>query len=86
MEKIYWDKLGGFRKFIFCLGWLSVLNFVFWLAMVIYYFVAKEKQFFSPGSYRVVYVFGWINLISFFMWILIGVLWVVVVNIVNTGV
>ena len=58
MEKIYWNKLNGFKKFIFVLGWFGVLNLLFWIALLIYHVVTKEKRFFTPGSYRVVYIFG----------------------------
>lgn len=88
MEKIYWDKIHGFKKFIFAIGWISVINWMFWVAMIIYYFVAKEKKFFSPGSYRVVYVFGWINfvaLIVLFFLVGIGIAWAVVSNVLAAG-
>lgn len=80
MQKIYWKKLSGFGKVIFSLGWISVLSLLFWIVMLIYYFAAKEKKFWTPGSYRVVYVFGWINLVSLLLVFLIGITWVVVRN------
>ena len=88
MEKIYWDKLHGFKKFIFALGWIGVINWMFWVAMIIYYFAAHEKKFWSPGSYRVIYVFGWINFISLILllfFVMIGIVWVVISNVVAVG-
>ena len=61
MDKIYWNKLGFFGKVIFVLGWLNVLNLIFWVSLLIYHAVTGEKRFWTPGSYRVVYVFGVIS-------------------------
>ena len=85
MEKIYWKKLSGFKKFIFSLGWLGVINLLFWVAMLVYYFSAKEKKFWTPGSYRVVYVFGWVNLISIIVSIIVGVITAIVVRTLIVG-
>ena len=73
MEKIIWKKLTSFKKIIFSLGWLSVLNLVFWIALLIYHVSTKEKKFFTPGSFRVVYVFGWINFVTLLI-LLLGLL------------
>ena len=60
MEKIYWEKLSTTNKLILILGWFNILNFVFWISLLIYHSVTNEKKFWTPGSYRVVYVFGMI--------------------------
>ena len=74
MEKINYKKLSTFKKIIFILGWFNVLSIVFWVAMVIYHIVTKEKKFFTPGSYRVVYIFGWITFISLIVFLISNIL------------
>jgi len=66
MRDIYWKELSGFKKFLFVLGWIGVLNAFFWIVTVIvYYTKIKNKKvdkkylyFFNPHTYKVVYVFG----------------------------
>ena len=64
MKKIYWKKLTIFKKIIFSLGWLSVLNLGFWVIMIIYNNYTQEEKFWNPKSKRVVFIFGWINFIT----------------------
>lgn len=64
MEEITWKKLNPFKKFIFALGWLSVLNLGFWIALIIHNNITQEDKFWNGKSYRIVYVFGWINFIG----------------------
>lgn len=74
MEKIYWKKLGFFGKVIFILGWFNVLNFAFWISLLIYHAATGEKRFWTPGSYRVVYVFGWIVFIAIIICVILALL------------
>jgi len=75
MAKTYWDKLSGWGKFLFCLGWLSAFNLVFWLVMLIVYLVnQKEKNFWDLIGFKVVRIFGWINFFALIIGFIIAVL------------
>lgn len=63
MEDVFWKDLDGWNKFIFCLGWLGVINPIFWIFMLIKYKGSYHKKFFNPISLKVVLVFGIIHLI-----------------------
>jgi len=75
MAKTYWDKLSGWGKFLFCLGWLSAFNLVFWLVILIVYLVnSKEKYFWDSKGFIVVKIFGWINFFALIIGFIIAVL------------
>jgi uncharacterized membrane protein len=72
MKDIYWNKLTGFEKVIFVLGWFSGMSLVFWLVFLIVYVIKKDegkqyKEFFNPQTFKVPMVFGWINLAMFIL-------------------
>ena len=62
MKQIIWDKLNSFEKLIFILGWIGVLNLIFWIIIIIVYSYTRDKYktFFNSETFKVVYVFGWI--------------------------
>lgn len=73
----YFKKLILFDKIIFCLGWLSIFNLLFWIIVIItasYY--SDSEKLWNNKTLGIVYTFGWINLfilaISFFIWFLIA--------------
>jgi len=72
MKKIYWKKLTIFEKIVFSLGWLSVVNFGFWIVMIFYNNYTQEEKFWNPNSRKVIFVFGWINLIFIGLSIILG--------------
>ncbi len=47
MKEIYWKHLSLFEKIIFCLGWLSVGNLIFWIAVLL-----KKFQFPGPVAQK----------------------------------
>ena len=54
-----------YNKLVFVLGWLSVLNLLFWVIVSMVYFLGKNKdKFWNEETFKVVYIFGWINLIA----------------------
>lgn len=73
MEEIDLEKVSTFKQIVFALGWIWVVNPIFWVALLVYHISTKEKKFWTPGSYRVVYIFGWVSLLVCFLaliWIL----------------
>ena len=85
MKEIYWNKLSPIEKIAFALGWLSILNFVFWIALLLKKFQFPKgnyKKLFNPDTYKVVFVFGWIN----FVCLLIALLILIVVFLFFTAV
>jgi hypothetical protein len=63
MKDIVWKDLNFFEKIIFCIGWLSALNLLFWIIILIVFATGKKDNFWKKRGFKVVYVFGWINLI-----------------------
>ena len=60
MAEFNWKKANSFDKMIFCLGWLNVLNLLFWIIIIIVGNLNYEEKFWNNRTYYVVYVFGWI--------------------------
>lgn len=85
MKNIYWDKLSGFEKFIFILGWISAGNAIFWIVLVVVYSTQDKKgkeykQFFNPHTFKVPFVFGFINLFTILAVILFFLFTSLIVN------
>ena len=80
MKDIHWNRLSGFEKGIFVVGWFSILNLFYWIVFVIVYAIGcdrkgKEfKQFFNPHTFKVPYVFGWINAVLVVFMVLVMIL------------
>lgn len=64
MVEFNWKKETLPNKIIYCFGWMSVLNIVFWIAIAIVGSLNYGGKFWNSKTHFVVYVFGWINLIS----------------------
>jgi len=64
MNQIVWKDLSVFKKFIFSIGWLSILDLLFWIVVLIVYSNNKGENFWKKHGFKVIYIFGWINLIS----------------------
>jgi len=67
MKPVEPRKLEPLNKGIFYLGWLGVMNPVFWLSLILKYLAfpnKKQTKFFNSDTFKVVYLFGWINLIG----------------------
>lgn len=83
MKDIIWDRLTGFEKFIFVLGWLSAMNLVFWITLVIVFITRQDQKkyykFFNPHTFKVPYVFGWINLVVLSIVLLVMLLFLLIV-------
>lgn len=79
MENIHWKRLRPLEKGIFVLGWFNILNFVFWISLLIYHAVTGEKRFWTPGSYRVVYIFGWIVFIMLVVCAVLAILFLILI-------
>lgn len=73
MKNIVFNKLNFFDKIVLVLGWLSVTNLVFWLAILTSFVFVKKRPFWKTTGFKVVYVFGWINLVAILGVILIGI-------------
>ena len=54
-----------FKKIAFWLGWLSVFNLIFWIAMAYMYADNRTeyKRFINPETKRVVRFFGYLHMI-----------------------
>ena len=81
MKDIVFDKLSGFEKFIFVLGWISAMNVGFWVALVIVFITRQDQKkyskFFNPHTFKVPYVFGWIAFSAIIIGFLVAMLLVI---------
>lgn len=60
MVDFIWEKESWFNKFVYSLGWLNVLNLLFWIVIIIVRNLNYDKKFWNSKTYFVVYIFGWV--------------------------
>ncbi len=71
MVEFIWKKANPMEKVAFSLGWIGVLNLIFWIALVIVWSLNQDKKFWNKKTFFVVYIFGWIYVIFFIFTLII---------------
>ena len=64
MAEFNWKEETLLNKLVYCVGWLAVLNIVFWIAIIVVGNLNMGDKFWDGKTHFVVYVFGWIYLVS----------------------